>query len=250
MVKLASKPAGAAGSGYAPSFHAGESIFREGEAGGSLFIIEYGQVELVSGNNHRRLAVLEAGDVFGEISTLEDRPRELGARAVSDVKALKVERGALEPLLRESPDVAILLLRRLARRLYEARMGVTPEARAAAAPPPAAPSAEAAVPSGKLVHDSSGAEFVVPPDARVVVGRAAKGHVPDIDLAPVDGERSLSRRHAAVWREGSAYFVCEENGVANGTFVNGKRLKPGEPVPLAEGDKVAFGLVKTTFHLT
>ncbi len=229
MVKVA---ASAGDAEYAVAVRAGDLVFREGDAAGPLFVIEDGQVELVQGPEAHRLALLGSGDVFGEVSLLEDRPRECAAKAITDLKLLKVDRGGLDALLRQSPEAATSLLRRLARRLQEARTAALP------APTPRL---------GKIVHEG-GTEFALPESA-AVVGRAAKGHVPDIDLSPVDTERSLSRRHATLWREGAQYYVREEAGVANGTFVNRKRLKAGEPVPLAEGDQVVFGLVKTTFHL-
>jgi pSer/pThr/pTyr-binding forkhead associated (FHA) protein len=138
------------------------------------------------------------------------------------------------------------MLHRLARRLHELRLPAEP---ARARPAEVKPSTVQAVPrEGKLVHEATGSEFALT-GARVMLGRSAKGHVPDVDLTAVDNDRSLSRRHAAVWREGPTYFVCEETGVANGTFVNGRRIGSGEPTALKDGDKVTFGLVKLVFHL-
>jgi pSer/pThr/pTyr-binding forkhead associated (FHA) protein len=37
-------------------------------------------------------------------------------------------------------------------------------------------------------------------------------------------------------------------GVHNGTFLNGKRLEPGVPVPLRDGDELRFGLVEMVFR--
>jgi hypothetical protein len=246
MVKLASTSAGA---GPTLAFHAGDSIFKEGDPGESLFIVEEGQVELVGGAGHQRIALLGAGDVFGELAVLESQPRDFGARAVTEVKVLRVDRAALEPLLR-SPEVGLLMVHRLARRLHEARLPGAAAAAPAAEPARAKPPTVQAAPrEGRFVHEASGTEFALPGDAKVMVGRSAKGHVPDVDLTPVDHDRSLSRRHAAVWREGITYMVAEETGVANGTFVNGKRIGPGEATALKDGDKVAFGLVKLVFRL-
>ncbi len=250
MVTPVPNPAEPAGARRSVSFAAGASVFGEGDPGETLFIIEQGTVELTSGPSRRTLAELGPGDVFGELSVLEGRPRECAARAVSEVKALQLDRSALESLLAASAEVSVLMLRRLARRLHEARLGPGPAAparRPAQEKQPATPSAPPR--AGKLVHEATGTEFPLLPDARVVVGRASKGQLPGIDLSSVDTERSLSRRHAALWREGDKYFVCEEKDVPNGTFVNGRRLKPGEPVVLEDGDKVAFGLVRTVFHL-
>lgn len=236
MVKPGTGPADAAGATHSVSFRAGEPVFQEGEAGSHLFIVEEGSVELTRGASGERVGLLSRGDVLGESSVLEGAPRECTARAVSELKALRVDRATLDALL-ENPDVSLLLLRRLAQRLREARQ------RPPAASQPALPRAS------KLVHETTGREFALPTDRRVVVGRPSKGQSPDIDLSPVDTERSLSRRHAALWRDGDHYLVCEESGVANGTFLNGHRLKAGEPATLADGDKIAFGLVKTVFHL-
>jgi predicted component of type VI protein secretion system len=68
-------------------------------------------------------------------------------------------------------------------------------------------------------------------------------------LSSLDAQRSLSRRHATLLRQGDEFHVREEPGVRNGTFVNGKRLKAGVPVKLKEGDEIAFGLIKTVLRL-
>lgn len=249
MAKPAPVPADPAGARHSVSFRAGEPVFSEGEPGAHLFILEQGSVELTRGPSSERIAMLSPGDVFGESSLLEEVPRECTARAVSEATALRLDRAALDALL-ASPDVSLLLVRRLALRLREARLRPSAGARAAAvAATPAAAPRPAPARAGKLVHETTGSEFALPADRRVVVGRPGKGQTPDVDLSPIDLERSLSRRHAALWRDGERYFVCEENGVANGTFLNGHRLKAGEPAALADGDKVAFGLVRTVFHL-
>lgn len=59
------------------SYPAGAYVFREGEGGEEMYILEEGQVEIVKryGPEEKRLALLEAGDFFGEMSMLESRPR-------------------------------------------------------------------------------------------------------------------------------------------------------------------------------
>ena len=36
----------------------------------------------------------------------------------------------------------------------------------------------------------------------------------------------------------------------NGTFVNGKRIATGAPMPIHDGDRLRFGLVDLTFRVT
>ena len=86
--------------------------------------------------------------------------------------------------------------------------------------------------------DSSRNEFLIGrPDP-------ASGINPEIDLGPFNANGTLSRKHAKILREGSLYFLQEENGVANGTQLNGERLQPGNKVPIRPGDKLRFGLIE------
>ncbi|MEP7291565.1 MAG: FHA domain-containing protein [Chloroflexota bacterium] len=76
-----------------------------------------------------------------------------------------------------------------------------------------------------------------------VIGRAdeALSYVPDIDLSPYDSrDKGVSRRHAAlVSYEGSLHIVDLLS--ANGTFLNGKRLSPDQPYPLAAFNELRLG---------
>jgi hypothetical protein len=75
------------------------------------------------------------------------------------------------------------------------------------------------------------------------------GIFPDVDLDAEDPEAKISRRHARITLKGGRYFL-EDLGSTNGTFVNrGKRLKPGEPQPLAEGDEIIVGKTFLRFHI-
>jgi pSer/pThr/pTyr-binding forkhead associated (FHA) protein len=89
---------------------------------------------------------------------------------------------------------------------------------------------------------------ILPLDAarsEFLVGRAdpVTGTIPELDLGAFDTNRTLSRRHAKILREGALYFVRDEGG-ANGTFVNGERVNPGASVALKPGDKLRFGSVE------
>ena len=72
---------------------------------------------------------------------------------------------------------------------------------------------------------------------------------PDIDLTPADSQRSISRRHAKILRRDGKYFIREEIGTMNGTFIKGERVETGRLVEFEPGDEVRFGLIKTIFHV-
>ena len=59
---------------------------------------------------------------------------------------------------------------------------------------------------------------------------------------------AVSRRHASIERTPSGYEITDLNSRA-GTFVNGKRIVPGEPQPLHPGDRVSFGYAGADYIL-
>ena len=102
--------------------------------------------------------------------------------------------------------------------------------------------------SRSLAFRAAGSDEPIALDAALtdfLIGRPdpAAGINPEIDLGPFNAQGTLSRRHARIAREGSLYFLREETGVANGTFVNGERLQAGQKVPIRPGDKLRFGLI-------
>jgi pSer/pThr/pTyr-binding forkhead associated (FHA) protein len=102
----------------------------------------------------------------------------------------------------------------------------------------------------KLVHSASGTEFPLSSGSETTIGRKdpVAGIFPDIDLSPLDTQRSVSRRHAKIHRRGSKYFVGEEIGTMNSTFLNGKRLETGIPSEIRQGDELRLGAVVIQFH--
>ena len=89
-------------------------------------------------------------------------------------------------------------------------------------------------------------------DGETSVGRIdpVTGINPDVDLTPVDGKRSISRRHARIRREeNGTYSVIEDVGTMNGTFVKGVRLSAGESHPVEAGDTVIFGTIQCRFEI-
>lgn len=98
---------------YAP----GEILFHEGDVGRALFILEAGHVEVsVKGPDGaaRRIAVLNPGDYFGEMSLLDDRPRTATAAAMEPVRVYLLYKTDLEKLTRTVPPVGAAIMTHLA----------------------------------------------------------------------------------------------------------------------------------------
>ncbi len=102
-------------------FRKGDIIFREGAPGDSMYIIESGQVEVVSegkGNESDAvLAYLGPGSFFGEMALLLGERRSATVRVVLDAELWELHKRDLDLILRRHPSIALLLSRELSRRL-------------------------------------------------------------------------------------------------------------------------------------
>ncbi len=98
---------------------ADEYIFEEGDRGDHFYIIVRGEVELrkAAGDGAKRLALLRAGQAFGEMALLNQTPRSASAFAVSDTYMLAVSREAFGRIL-GGETLAVRLLRNLSKALW------------------------------------------------------------------------------------------------------------------------------------
>jgi hypothetical protein len=231
-----------------------------------MFIIESGQVDIVrKSRGEEPVATLEPGDFFGEMAMLEDQPRFAGAVARTGVRALRIERAAFTDMLKQNVEIAVRIMRKLAARHRRAEQRAQEAlselerlkvAAPAAKPAPArekmvepAPAAPAAPPQENLGlrHVSSGQILLLDPERNeFLVGRPdpVTGTQPELNLGPFDVNRTLSRRHAKIFKAGSLYSIREEVGTSNGTFINGERIKTGSVVPLKPRDRLRFGSIE------
>ncbi len=248
---------------------AGAFIFREGDAGSVMYIIESGTIAILrKARGDTPLAELGPGDFFGEMAILEDQPRFASAKALTEVRLLRIERAQFADLLQQNIEVTVRIMRKLAARLRRAeqqaqgthaelenarsrlaaaRASLPPSSsqQAATVAAPVDPAAVARASQLKLVHEL-GSEFVLDVSAgELLVGRPdpVLGQVPEINLGPLDSKRTLSRRHAKLLRGESGWLLREEVGTVNGTFLNGQRVRTGDDFPLRVGDQLRFGAI-------
>lgn len=98
----------------------GAVIFAEGDPGDRLYVVMQGKVKLgtqADDGRENMFAVLGPGEMFGELSLFDPSPRQATAVALTDVTLLGLANDALQPWLTGRPEVAIGLLRALARRM-------------------------------------------------------------------------------------------------------------------------------------
>ena len=98
-------------------------IFREGDAGNSMFIVHGGAVGIYSSYgkaDEKKLAELLPDDSFGEMSILEAEPRSTTAVALENGTELEEISGAeFDRFLREKPDDAKRIMRQMSRRIRD-----------------------------------------------------------------------------------------------------------------------------------
>jgi len=97
----------------------GEYVFDEGERGDHFYIIVHGNIELrkTAGGDSRRLAVLRAGQAFGEMALLNQTPRSASAYALEDTYLLSVSRAAFSRML-GGDTLSVRLLKNLSKALW------------------------------------------------------------------------------------------------------------------------------------
>jgi NTE family protein len=100
-------------------YHKGANIFLEEQPGDCMYIIESGQVKIISEKDGREkiLAYLGPGNFFGEMALLLGDKRSGTARVVIDADVLVLYKQDLEELLSQHPAIAVMMTRELGRRL-------------------------------------------------------------------------------------------------------------------------------------
>jgi CRP-like cAMP-binding protein len=112
----------------------GEYVFEEGERGDHFYVIVHGAIELrkATGNGFKRLAVLRAGQAFGEMALLNQTPRSASALALEDTYLLSVSRAAFSQML-GGDTLSVRLLKNLSKALWatSVRLATQQQARSA-----------------------------------------------------------------------------------------------------------------------
>ena len=106
------------GRAYAP----GDVLFREGEAGEVMFVIQSGAVRISKsiGGEDKVLAVLGPGEFLGEMAILNGKPRTATATVVEQARCLVIEARTLEQMVARNAEIALRLIKKLAKRLDSA----------------------------------------------------------------------------------------------------------------------------------
>jgi CRP-like cAMP-binding protein len=101
------------------AFKDGDVLFRQGEQGDSAYVIIGGEADVIVDTPKGPLTVakLKRNDIVGEIAILCDVPRTATVKAASKLEAMVIAKDLFFRLIMEFPQMAVEIMRELARRL-------------------------------------------------------------------------------------------------------------------------------------
>jgi CRP/FNR family transcriptional regulator, cyclic AMP receptor protein len=100
----------------------GEVIFKKGDPGDGLYLVQSGEVEISDGGENavrHIFARIPPGEIFGEMAVLDGQPRSALATACTATTLEWVPSEELLCLLEEYPELALKFLRQISGRLRE-----------------------------------------------------------------------------------------------------------------------------------
>jgi CRP-like cAMP-binding protein len=108
---------------YGRNAKAGEVLFREGEQGSEMFVVRSGSIRVFVTSSlgvEKTLAILGAGEFVGEMSLIIGKTRTASAVVHEDAELVVVGGRILEEMIVHNTEIALRLIRKLARRLESA----------------------------------------------------------------------------------------------------------------------------------
>jgi CRP-like cAMP-binding protein len=107
---------------FGREYRAGDVLFREGEHGEDMYVIQSGLVQILKrmGHDERPLATLGRGEFLGEMAILNGKPRTATAVVLEDARCLVIDAATLEQMISNNAEIALRLVKKLARRLDSA----------------------------------------------------------------------------------------------------------------------------------
>jgi CRP-like cAMP-binding protein len=111
---------------FARDYESGSVLFREGEPGSEMYVIQSGEVEISRriGDKRQTLAILPPGEFFGEMAIINDRPRSATATVKARARLLVIDPETFEAMLRGKTEIAVRMIRALAGRLERANQQI------------------------------------------------------------------------------------------------------------------------------
>ncbi len=226
-------------------YNAGDTIFTYTDNEKSLLIVHNGRVKLKRriGNRIYDVGEFTKGDILTFNTFALEYSRVYIAEALEDnTVVIEIPQNLFSSFIYKNPEISLKVIRKIATLLFRTEN----EFRQAMTLIQDFYSGEKKEPGKKRLPPGVKAFFLIEKSKRkvelmftkTIIGRKdiSSGFVPDIDLSEEDREKYISRRHAIVFYDQGEFYVKEEIGVINGTYLNNEKLKTNVPYKLQNGD--------------
>ena len=189
---------------------AGGVIFREGDSGDDLYIVESGQVRIVSDAETEKVtfAHLGPGEFFGEMALMTGSPRSAAAIATTDIRLQRLSKERFDAILREHAQVGVEITRILSERVKRGNVQ-------------------------RFQNEAFTFLTLTPERREITIGRLPKN-----DL--VFSDPQVSAVHARIRSIEGRWVIYDEDSTT-GTYVNRRRIRVAE---LKDGDEILIGTNK------
>jgi CRP/FNR family transcriptional regulator, cyclic AMP receptor protein len=236
-----------------------EMIFRPGDPSDFAYVIQSGSVEILKSFPEKpsRLALLQDGEIFGEMGLVDERPRTLAARALSETRLTTVTREEFVDMILERPQESLKYLRTLFERLRAMNTRVAGEAALDTQATSRPPLLVTLIPLTDRARESLPREGLRLTRFPYRIGRLSQ-HNPESDplqindlSLPDESPFNVSKNHLAIEIE-HGRVVVRDRGSYLGTVVNGTSVGGGHrgaSAVLLEGDnEMALGSSRSPFR--
>lgn len=97
-------------------------LFREGESGKEMYVLQSGQVVISKKvrDAEKTLAVLGPGEFFGEMALISNKPRNATATVAVAARLLVIDPKTFDGMIRGNAEIAVRMIKKLAERLSDA----------------------------------------------------------------------------------------------------------------------------------
>ena len=240
---------------FVTEYKKGDVICQEGELQEHFFIINKGKVQVKTADKELILITLSKGDFFGEDSLLAEQLAHYTIEVIEDSKIIKIPVPSLSDMMKKSKDISMKILKKLSEKnikQVDSLIMMTSRQKIDLGDEglPEPPEMDKDDLTAEKLNPGLKVYLVIQRSNRVVqltknstsIGRRdyTTGFVPDVDLTKEDEEKYISRKHATISFSEDIFYISEEPGAVNGTFLNGNKLNTGVKYELNNGDEITM----------
>lgn len=238
---------------YIKLFKVGDVIYEKGDLQTDFYIINKGKVQLKIEENNLILTTLTKGDFFGEESLNSDHIAAYTVDVIEDSNIIEIPYVYLVDMMKKNTKIALKILKKLSEKnlkilnntlLMKKKIVIVDKEEEDA---------------NEETHDDAIAEklpsdikayLIIQRSNRIVqlikkktfLGRRdyTTGFIPDVDLTREDEEKYISRKHSSISYISDKFYIAEEPGSVNGTYLNGNKLNTSVKYELKNGDELTL----------